>query len=370
MKKIKIASLFFLLVISFSSAQNGPGGVTTNLELWYKANAGAEEATADPAEDGDPVAFWLDQSTNGYDADQSGTSGSRPIYSTAAADAINGNPVLVFDGNDDYFPISTLNYSSGSSPTAITVYSVLTTTNAGEGVILSYDRNEYFRFAADHENDGGFGLSTTASDGTTDDFNANGTPEDDGIPHILGGSFDPAISGTNKFLYFDGALDISTDAGTTFGTTQDRFGFIGVGSEAAVFDGNQGPTNYLDGNLAEIFFFEGPLNDTERQQVETYLAIKYGITLSGDTDGDGTAFETGGTVDEGDYLAADGVTVVWDASANQTYHNDIAAIGEDTESTLSQSTSQSINSSSIVSITDAGLAEDEYGKFSLVSFQF
>ena len=350
---------FFISITTLG--QTGPGGVATNLELWYKANTGAEnDGSGTPATNGDAVQIWQDQSGNNFDADQSGTSGSRPVYSTNAADVINGNPVLVFDGNDDYFPISTLNYSPGSSPAAITVYSVLTTTNAGEGVILSYDRNEYFRFATDHQNDGGFGLSTTASDGTTDDFNANGTPEDDGVPHILGGRFDPSIAGTNKFLYFDGAVDNSTDAGTTFGTTQDRFGFIGVGSEAAAFDGSLGPTNYLEGNLAEVFYYDGALTDAERQQVESYLAIKYGITLSSDTDGDGTAFETGGTVDEGDYLAADGATVVWDASANQTYHNDIAAIGVDTESTLSQSSSQSINSSAIVSITDAALAENEY----------
>ncbi|WP_425390837.1 T9SS type A sorting domain-containing protein [Ekhidna sp.] len=331
-----------------------PGGVTADLQLWYKANTGAEEANADPAEDGDPVEFWRDQSGNGYDAEQ-GTSSFRPILDLT--NTINGNPVFVFDGNDDYFPINSLNYPAVTTPSAISVFAVLTTTNSGEGVILSFDRNEYFRFAGDHNNDGGFGLSTTNSSGTVDDFNANGTPEDDGIPHILGGSFDSGVSGVNKFLYFDGTLDNSTDAGNTaFGTGTTRFGFIGVGSEANTFNGSIGPTNYLDGNLAELIYYSDAPTATERQQIETYLAIKYGITLSSDTDGDATAFEAG----EGDYLAADGITVVWDADANSAYHNDIAALAEDADAGLSQSSSKSINSSAILRVTDNSLSENDY----------
>lgn len=342
------------LGLAASLYAQGPGGVSTDLQLWYKANAGVEEASADPAEDGDPVEFWRDQSGNGYDAEQS-ILNNRPILDFT--NAINGNPVFVFDGNDDYFPIQSLNYPAVTTPSALSVYAILTTTNTGEGVILSFDRNEYFRFAGDHNNNGGFGMSTTNSSGTVDDFNANGTPEDDGIPHILGASFDPGVAGTNKYVYFDGTTDNSTDAGTTaFGTGTTRYGFVGVGSEATTFDGNKGPTNYLDGNLAELIYFADALTATERQQIETYLAIKYGITLSSDTDGDATAFEAG----EGDYLAADGATVVWDADVNSSYHNDIASIAEDIDAVLSQSSSRSINSSAILTVTDNSLAEDDY----------
>ncbi|NRA10528.1 MAG: hypothetical protein HRT57_01070 [Crocinitomicaceae bacterium] len=51
------------------STQTGPGGVgrtdgTSSLEGWYMGDLGIEEAPGDPAELGDPVVQWLDQSSN------------------------------------------------------------------------------------------------------------------------------------------------------------------------------------------------------------------------------------------------------------------------------------------------------------------
>jgi hypothetical protein len=336
----------------FSFAQTGPGGVNSNLLLWYRSDAGVEEATGDPAEDADLVEFWRDQSSNGFDGEQ-GNSGFRPSYNSSSG--INFNPVLTFDGNDNYFPIRDLELRA-STPLAITVYAVASTSSQSEGILISFDRNQFFRFATDHQNDGGFGLSTTNVNDVTDDFNANGTPEDDGFPHILGGDFDPAVIGINKRLYFDGTIDNETDAGTdAFGRTNlDRFGFVGVGSEATGFDGSKGPDNYFDGDIAELFFYEAALTPTQRKQVETYLAIKYGITLSSDSDGDGIAFEP----TEGDYLAADGATTLWDADVNSTYHNDIAAVGLDGD--LNQPVSKSVNNDAVITLTENSLAENDY----------
>lgn len=354
-------SLFRIILLSALAVtttnlfgQNGPGGVSTDLTLWLKANSGVESSLGVPAGNGEAIQFWRDQSLNSYDGQQ-GALGERPILDLT--NTINGNAVLIFDGTNDHFPINSLNYPAITTPSAITVYAILTTTNNGEGVILSFDRNEYFRFAADHNDSGGFGLSTTNSSSTIDDFNANGTPEDDGVPHILGGSFDSGVSGTNKYLYFDGTIDRSRDAGNTaLGTGTTRFGFLGVGSEANTFDGSQGPTNYLEGALAEVIYYSDALTATERQQVESYLGIKYGITLSNDTDGDAVAFEAG----EGDYIAADGSTVVWDASANSGYHNDVAGIAEDADAEISQASSKSISSTSIFKVTDNSLSENDY----------
>jgi len=354
-KYLSLTTVIFILFIclpQFLKAQTGPGGVNTDLLLWLRGDAGVEEASADAAEDGDLVEFWRDQSGNNYDGDQ-GSAGFRPTFNSTSG--INFNPVLSFDGNDNYFPIRDYNINT-VKPLAITVYAVATTSSGSEGILLSYDRNQFFRFATDHQNDGGFGLSTTNLSGTTDDFNANGTPEDDGIPHILGGDFDPAVVGINKRLFFDGTIDNEIDAGTiAFGTNgTDRFGFVGVGSEASGFDGTIGPDNYFDGDIAEIFLYGTALSSTQRQQVETYLAVKYGVTLSADTDGNGISFEP----DEGDYLAADGLTTLWDADVNSSYHFDIAAIGRDGD--LNQPVSKSINADAVVRITENSLNENDY----------
>ena len=360
MPRISPQSILFLcalLVSSFSFSQTGPGGVDTNLHLWFKANQGAQsDGSGTAAVNSDPVQIWQDQSGNDFDADQTTTSGSRPIYNS---NVINGNPALVFDGNDDYFPITTLNYAASGGLSGITFYAILSTTNTGEGVILSYDRNEYFRFASDHDNDGGFGLSTTNSAAATDDFNATSAIEIDGIPHILGASASTSV-GINKFLYFDGTVNNSTDVGTTaFGTGTTRFGFLGVGSEADVFDGTQGPTNYLEGDFAEFLYYQTELTNVQRQRVESYLAIKYGITLSTDSDGDATALETVDGIDEGDYVTSGG-TAVWDASANSAYHFNLAGVGRDDNSQLLQTSSQSINSGSIMFLTETTLIDEDF----------
>jgi len=46
-------------------------------------------------------------------------------------------------------------------------------------------------------------------------------------------------------LFVDGREENSTTSGTTLGTGGTKYGFIGVGSEAEVFDGSQGPNTYF-----------------------------------------------------------------------------------------------------------------------------
>jgi hypothetical protein len=68
----------------------------------------------------------------------------------------------------------------------------------------------------------------------------------------------------------------------------------------------------------------GTLSFAERQRVNSYLAIKYGVTL--DTT----------------YKASD-ATSIWDDVANAGYANNIAGIGQDSCSGLNQKQSRSVN---------------------------
>src|SRR5262245_42129684 len=62
--------------------------------LWFRADAGVFEdlAGTDPAESGDGVAFWDDQSVAGLNVTQS-TVGQRPTYLTGQ---LNGLPSVTF----------------------------------------------------------------------------------------------------------------------------------------------------------------------------------------------------------------------------------------------------------------------------------
>ena len=99
------------------------------------------------------------------------------------------------------------------------------------------------------------------------------------------------------------------------------------------------------GDIQEFIAFSSDNTEVERQQIESYLALKYGITLDQSlaTSDDGT----------GDYILSDG-TKVYDAhdGTNQnSYNADISGIGRDDDSALHQRVSKSINSDALVAFS-------------------
>lgn len=83
-------------------------------------------------------------------------------------------------------------------------------------------------------------------------------------------------------------------------------------------------TPFKGGNIAEVLVYNRTLTDTERQQVNSYLALKYGITM-------GTH----------DYLASDGKTKMLSHADNTGYGRRITGIGRDDNGTLNQKQSKS-----------------------------
>jgi hypothetical protein len=82
--------------------------------------------------------------------------------------------------------------------------------------------------------------------------------------------------------------------------------------------------------IPEVIAYERVLTATELQRVRSYMAIRYGVTLS--------------QTPLYDYLASNGSTKIWDATAaTATYSNNIAVIGRDNTSLLHQKQSRSIN---------------------------
>ena len=116
-----------------------------------------------------------------------------------------------------------------------------------------------------------------------------------------------------------------------------------------------GLNNYnFNGDVAEIIVYSDILNsDSKREKIESYLAIKYGLTLDN---------SAGGTT--GDYTSSNG-TLLWDADANSgNYHNDVTGIGRDDDSQLSQQKSLTTNNGGMV-IIDKGSAFTNDNEFIL-----
>ncbi|MCE7996781.1 MAG: hypothetical protein HEP71_32775, partial [Roseivirga sp.] len=305
----------------FSLATKGtvPGGVTTDLYVWLKADKEAYNTATTDATDGQTVATWNDQSSTNTDAT---SDGNPPIFKNNSTDNINFNPTLDFDGTNDRLNFGNLaNIKSGSDYTIIAVgmrgtgatnYFIGSSGNTNNQALHFGYRGVGTTLALDH-----FGSSISIN------VNAFDNPAEN--PFLVLGEYD----GTNRFIEEarNGTLT-SSSAGHTTGLLGASTNYIGFNSQ----------NSYFNGQISEVIIYDNDITDTDKDKIYSYLAIKYGIEL--DNTGGGT---------NGDYTNSVGTTL-WDASANGTYHNDIAGIGRDDDSELNQKQSKSANTDAIVSI--------------------
>ena len=134
------------------------------------------------------------------------------------------------------------------------------------GMIASWDRSEFFRFAVGDDVGGNNGTTFVAFDNCCpcchDWFGK--TDVADNKWHHLVATFD----GDEKRIYVDGELDAKVGApAKVFGAGQARFGFIGIGSEAAAFDAAVGPTWAFNGLLDEFLLFHRALTEKEVERL-------------------------------------------------------------------------------------------------------
>ncbi len=87
--------------------------------------------------------------------------------------------------------------------------------------------------------------------------------------------------------------------------------------------------------IAEIINYSSRISPIDKQKIESYLSLKYWITLKN------------GTIN---YIASDWITNMWNTSTAWIYNNNIFGIGRDDLSWLSQIKSKSINNDSIITI--------------------
>ncbi len=79
-----------------------------------------------------------------------------------------------------------------------------------------------------------------------------------------------------------------------------------------------GTNRSWNGPIAEIITFQNPFTVNQQEIVETYLGIKYGISLGHD------------------YIMSDGTTKVWDKTVNAAYHNNVFGLGRSDSQGLHQ----------------------------------
>ena len=326
----------------------GPGGITSDLKLWLKTNAGLGYT------DGDGVSQW---STQGFGSNATvNTAGQEPTYYDNATNNINFNPVIHFlnDKNNapeeyDYTvtPQQFLEGSAGfytqevfivsfpddevnSTVASMDVFcgdSPLVSPSAKDGSGFGYGRytvrldNESITYAigttaestvpADER---GYGLGDTNLTSSYNTVNIMNIRDNENSP----------IDGSQ--MYYNANSVSTTEVGVpNFINLEDTRFWIGR---------SQGFRGSYEGRIAEIVTYSARKdNSTERPKIESYLGVKYGITLG-----------VNGTSQ--DYVDSNG-TVIWDIDtgvpANDVFNYDITGIGRDDDSELNQKQSKSVH---------------------------
>ncbi|MDX1943590.1 MAG: LamG-like jellyroll fold domain-containing protein [Saprospiraceae bacterium] len=296
-------------VITLGTKIAGPACVNAGITGWLRADYGAT------------IAQWTDFSGNNANFGQT-VAGEQPTI-LSGSEQTNFNPAINFAAGDNYEKASGLLTTAGGTVVA----AVRSTSVSGSNI---YNQNI---------DDPTFGqYSGTYNLNIWD----NGVHTANDIPlsfvqnqnHVA--TYDYGNTANSYSAHLDGRTHNLT---TVAPSIESGIGYIG---------GENTIETWL-GNIYEVAFYNRELTALELQQVHSYMALKYGITLTTNNDNDGTAFETiSGSVTEGDYVASNGTTIYWDASANTGYNTNVAGIGLDICTELYQKQSKSVNTGEIL----------------------
>ena len=287
---------------------SAPGGIKNTLKAWYKADGNLVKS-------GTTVMQWNTEVGNANFT----TVLNDPQFNS---NTVNFNPAVVFDG-DDYLNNASVLGSDILSTSDNTVFIVSKLNTGYSGVLLKWEE--------------GFPNNRFGFEGYPYPIATQLRVDHPSVPQQkIGGSIGEwniataATTNTSDNLLVDGLI-VNTNPG----------GSNNVGLAGTLTIGGDNFSGYhSNSSISEVVFYGTALSPLEHQKIQSYLAIKYGITLGNNTAGL-------------DYYASNN-TIIW--PQNSTDQNDIAGIGRDDASGLSQLKSKSSNSDDILTmaLVDAG----------------
>jgi|GEM_PF-3544317 len=297
-----------------------PGGVGIDLNFWVKANDGVTGTTA--------VTGWKEQTRN---TNLVATGTASPALNNSA---INFNPSIGFNGTSNYMDLvggtlgtATYNdlnvYVVGNKTVVQSSFLFRESVNRATGVLRSRRISMHTPWAGKY-----FVFDAGYAD--QPERIALQSPVDVNVPHLLAGLSGTSVSalgaGKQGLVYNNKTLGIDNTAAP----------FTGLGADFRLGYGNiAGDLFYHKGQVGELVMYTGQLTTEEHQRIQSYLAIKYGITLDQSK--------------PYDYVFSD-ETDMWDSALNGVYNKDIAGIARDDKSALMQVKSMSVNAGELLTV--------------------
>jgi hypothetical protein len=226
----------------------------------------------------------IDSSPNGYDMTIYGATYSTDVPFDNVPQRTSGkfNSGLLFNGVDSYLPIQNLSYTGESSIMELTVLAWVKISSTGsEQILMSFDRSEYFRCSLSDDGSGLYPMfCTTTLTQNTHDLVGSINIQDDTWHHV---AYTFSSSTGEKRIYIDGVLDVSysVTSGDGIGISDDtRYGFIGSGSEAVVYNGATTPVGSIYGSVDEVALYHRELSQSEVQAMMSRRLVTTGNRIS------------------------------------------------------------------------------------------
>lgn len=161
----------------------------------------------------------------------------------------------------DYISVRNLHYADLFPEITIAVW----IKTAVRGMIASWDRSEFFRFSAGDDQLGNLTFVAFDVCCPISDWHGNVELTDDNWHHIV-----VTFNSEMKRIYVDGELDVEAPTDTNenkIGKVITRYGFIGIGSEAAAFNANVGPNWAFNGIMDEFLLFHRAISEDEAENL-------------------------------------------------------------------------------------------------------
>lgn len=308
---------------------SNPGCFASLPGLWLKANDGTSTIT-----NNQKLSFWQDRSPNDFSIEQA-TVANQPQFKDPSS-SFNFNAYLNFDASNRLLAPNSP-FTAATNNADIFIVGRPTNTTAGKNKIIGFSRN-----------------ATDATGTGSGDFPA--------ISYDQSGRL--TIDSGNVNLLTSSAANLNSIVLQQINYTQGPSGGISLFTNGAA-DGTGAVANQIgqwtfqlgdispgddlsDLDLAEVIVFPTNLTPDERNKIESYLGIKYGITSAHD------------------YIASNGA-VTWSITGNTGYNNNIFGIGREDCQALHRKQSKSINPNALVTIGNTAIAVDNISNFNLMT---
>lgn len=305
-----------------------PGWVSTNLSIWLKANKWTSTTT-----DWAALSTWNDQSGNGFNA----TAWVAPTYFSTTTN-LNFNPLVDFNGSTQYLQnTSTWAYSQSYFAVVVPDNQVdwtltwwvpfafnCNTANLNTGTCwLPFWWLVLWAFTVAINDE----VITHAIWASTEWRSAQiwAASYQANKPMLINMNENAAWTGTEISEKWSLLNNYNANTYQTLSATSYR---LWLSTDWA----NPYPYNW---KIAEIINYNSRVNTTDKTKIESYLSLKYWMTLKSGTQ---------------NYLASDWTTTMWDTTTAWSYIYDIFGIGRDDDTELTQIKSKSVNSDGIITL--------------------